>query len=352
MLDNRISLLISNTFYSHEIGFFLLRHDIPEVVCKRALNETNTFFQRSTSEKMTISYENSPAFRGYMPIGVENTEGKVDRRDQIEFAAEYNTQQQLKGEDDHFYNRLRATNQWPDEIQPTLRPAIMDYTSGVLDVADRIRDAMCIALNVDPSEVSQLFGVGDGNEPCFWSGKLVSYPPITSDLDNQSTEQGVGAHTDSNFLTFICQDSQSEGLQVQNVHSGGWIDVPKTDPDILICNIGELAEVWSAGYFLATPHRVLRHSSATHSRASLPIFYNPKIDAVVQPINIEKLPWERQQTNQRRREHNTLIKSVGENSFKSLARSHPKVFDLHHPDLRILDDGRIIKRCGKCRDSD
>jgi len=276
-----------------------------------------------------------------MPIGVENTEGKVDRRDQIEYAAEYNTtKQQLKNGDDHFYNRLRATNQWPDEIQPTLQPAIMDYTSGVLGVADRIRDAMCIALNVDPSEVSQLFG---DDEPSFWSGKLVSYPLVfsSSDVDNS---QGVGAHTDSNFLTIICQDSHSTGLQVQNVQSGGWIDVPKTDPDILICNIGELAEVWSAGYFLATPHRVLRHSSALHSRTSLPIFYNPKIDAVVQPINTEKLPWERQQTNQWKRQNNMLMNSVGKNSFKSLARSHPKVFNRHHYDLRLLDDGRIIKR--------
>jgi len=293
-------------------------------------------------EKMSISYENSPAFRGYMPIGVENTEGKVDRRDQIEYAAEYNTtKQQLKNGDDHFYNRLRATNQWPDEIQPTLKTSIMDYTSGVLHVADRIRDAMCIALDVDPSEVSQLFG--DKDEPSFWSGKLVSYPPVSSSIDSDTNSQGVGAHTDSNFLTLICQDSHSTGLQVQNVQSGGWIDVPKTDPDILICNIGELAELWSARYFLATPHRVLRHSSATHSRTSLPIFYNPKMDANVQPINTEKLPWERQQTNQWKRQNNAFMKSVGDNSFKSLARSHPKVFIKHHQDL-ILDDGKIIKR--------
>ena len=50
---------------------------------------------------MTISYEHSPAFRGYMPLGVENTEGKTDRRDQIEYAAEYQSsnsalQNQLK----------------------------------------------------------------------------------------------------------------------------------------------------------------------------------------------------------------------------------------------------------------
>jgi isopenicillin N synthase-like dioxygenase len=35
-------------------------------------------------QKMTISYECSAAFRGYMPLGVENTEGKIDGREQIE----------------------------------------------------------------------------------------------------------------------------------------------------------------------------------------------------------------------------------------------------------------------------
>jgi hypothetical protein len=45
-----------------------------------------------------------------------------------------------------------------------------------------------------------------------------------------------------------------------------------------------------------------------------------------------------------RRNQNKLMSCVGENSFKSLARSHPKVFARHHGDLRILEDGRIVMR--------
>ncbi|KAL7523645.1 hypothetical protein ACHAXR_000267, partial [Thalassiosira sp. AJA248-18] len=121
----------------HEIGFFLLRHDdIPESVCNRALSETHQFFQRPLQEKMTISYEKSASFRGYMPLGVENTEGKLDSRDQIEYAAEYDLHQQSSGLAEHtqFYHRLRDTNPWPDSIQPTVRPAIMEYVRGVLGV--------------------------------------------------------------------------------------------------------------------------------------------------------------------------------------------------------------------------
>lgn len=121
--------------------------------------------------------------------------------------------------------------------------------------------------------------------------------------------------------------------------------MPPTSPTVLICNIGELAEVWSNGYFLATPHRVLRQSSDIQtSRISLPIFYNPKIDTVMKPINTDCMAWTRGAQKQWRRENNKLMGSVGENSFKSLARSHPKVFDKHHGDLRLLDDGAVVKR--------
>lgn len=155
----------------------------------------------------------------------------------------------------------------------------MDYVRGVVDIAHQLQDSMCVALNLDPREVEHLFGPVDGVDPSFWSIKLVSYPP--GDLRiKEEPQQGVGAHTDSNFMTLICQDSSSSGLQVQNVQ-GGWINVPPTPPTILICNIGELAEIWSSGHFLATPHRVLCQSSNAQSRTSLPIFYNPKIDTVI-----------------------------------------------------------------------
>lgn len=281
-----------------------------------------------------------------MPLGVENTEGKIDSREQIEYAAEFDDLK-YPSRESQFYHRLRSTNPWPNDVQPSLQSVIMDYVRGVLDVADQLRESMCVALKVDSQELDPLFGPCAGAGPSFWSMKLVSYPPISvagsSDESPQQPQQGVGAHTDSNFMTLICQDSQSSGLQVQNIQ-GGWIDVPPTSPDVLICNIGELSEIWSNNYFMATPHRVLRHSSNTQSRTSLPIFYNPKIDTVMKPINTHHMIWTRGEEKQYRRKDNKLMGSVGENSFKSLARSHPKVFEKHHSDLKMLDGGQIVKR--------
>jgi isopenicillin N synthase-like dioxygenase len=85
-----------------------------------------------------------------------------------------------------FYHRLRSTNPWPDSIQPDLRPAITEYVTHGLDVADRLRDAMCLALNVDPRELAPFFANSDDGEPNFWSLKLVSYPPISDDTRSSS----------------------------------------------------------------------------------------------------------------------------------------------------------------------
>lgn len=332
----------------HKIGFFLLEHDLPDSVCQRALNETSNFFQKPTEQKMSIYYGNEPSFRGYMPMGVENTEGQIDGREQIEYAAEYGKWKHKSNtnnsSNEQFYHRLRvAENPWPDEVQPSLRPAIREYVNGVLEIGDRLRNALCLGMGVNPSLITdsmfrKTLGEDEHDaEPNFWSMKLVSYPPAKSDASN-SSKYGVGAHADSNFLTLILQDDANSGLQVQST-DGEWIDVPPTPSNVLICNIGELAQIFSGGYLLATPHRVLRPKE---KRISLPIFYNPKLDHVMEcMVNVEDLTWERKGDNQWLRKENKLMGSVGENSFKSLARSHPEVFKKHHGDLKIHSDGKV-----------
>ena len=116
----------------HEIGFFLLKHDNSKT-CEVALERCREFFNREEKDKMSISYEHSPAFRGYMPMGVENTSGKLDFRQQIEYAAEYH--EERGDERSLVYHRLRASNPWPDAIVPSFKPAIMAYVEAVFGIA-------------------------------------------------------------------------------------------------------------------------------------------------------------------------------------------------------------------------
>ena len=163
------------------------------------------------------------------------------------------------------------------------------------------------------------------------------------------TPLGVGSHTDTNFLTIILQDGcSSTGLQVYTAGANEWIDVPTVEPDCFICNLGEQAEILSGGYFLATPHRVLL---SNHNRISVPFFYNPSLEAVGKPLiepEESSLPWERDDSKAKAwrmsNSSNSMLSSVGENTFKSLARSHPAVLERHHPDLKVLPSGQVVLR--------
>ena len=65
-----------------------LRHRVPSGVVERAVAEAREFFARGAEHKRAIDYSQSPAFRGYMAVGVENTAGRCDHREQLEIAAE------------------------------------------------------------------------------------------------------------------------------------------------------------------------------------------------------------------------------------------------------------------------
>ena len=89
---------------------------------------------------------------------------------------------------------------------------------------------------------------------------------------------GVGAHTDSGWLTMLLQDD-SGGLQAFT--RGEWTDVPPLGLECVVVNLGEVAEMLSGGYLLATPHRVLLPRAR---RLSVPYFYNPALEASVGPL--------------------------------------------------------------------
>eukprot|EP00511_Aplanochytrium_stocchinoi_P001589 CAMPEP_0204825430 /NCGR_PEP_ID=MMETSP1346-20131115/3327_1 /ASSEMBLY_ACC=CAM_ASM_000771 /TAXON_ID=215587 /ORGANISM="Aplanochytrium stocchinoi, Strain GSBS06" /LENGTH=202 /DNA_ID=CAMNT_0051953067 /DNA_START=401 /DNA_END=1009 /DNA_ORIENTATION=+ len=156
----------------HTIGFFLLKYDkvMSTKVAERALKETKIFFDYPLEKKLSLSYENSPEFRGYMKLGVENTAGVVDIREQVEFATE--TDSSVAGwKLWPPYERLRGRNQWPDDFQPSLRPTIMEYVNGTLEIANIIRRALCMALGLSADALDHMFD----NDP-HWAMKLVSYP--------------------------------------------------------------------------------------------------------------------------------------------------------------------------------
>ncbi len=69
-----------------------------------------------------------------------------------------------------------------------------------------------------------------------------------------------------------------------------WIEVDAPD-DALVVNIGDLLELWSGGYFVSTPHKVINRCGA--ERYSFPYFVVPRFDTVVEPLKSPKEGFDR-----------------------------------------------------------
>jgi len=88
----------------------------------------------------------------------------------------------------------------------------------------------------------------------------------------------VGEHTDYGLVTLLAQDD-SGGLQVAT--PDGWIDAPPI-PGTLVCNIGDMLDRLTGGWYKSTPHRVRNLSG--HGRLSFPFFLDPGFAAEVPPL--------------------------------------------------------------------
>lgn len=163
--------------------------------------------------------------------------------------------------------------QWPDETAvPGFRKAIEDYRAAVQALAADFTLLVEESLDLSPGSLTRLF-----NGSPFSRLKITSYPPP---LENEahSNLQGVGAHKDGVFMTYLLQGGEHNCLEVQN-KSGAWIPVPPL-PGTLVINIGRILEILTHGVCTATTHRVLLDPKGFYSpdgrplgpRLSLPFF--------------------------------------------------------------------------------
>jgi len=81
-------------------------------------------------------------------------------------------------------------------------------------------------------------------------------------------------------LTILAPDPVG-GLLIKYRDDEAWVEA---DPPAgaLIVNLGDLLELWSGGYFVSTPHKVVNTSGA--ERFSFPYFAVPRFDTIVEPL--------------------------------------------------------------------
>ncbi|WP_406861588.1 2-oxoglutarate and iron-dependent oxygenase domain-containing protein [Streptomyces sp. HUAS MG47] len=307
---------------AHEVGFFqLVGHGVTEAETEALQSAMRAFFALPEPARLALDNVNSPHFRGYTRIGDERTAGARDWRDQLDIGAERPARVPAPGEPPYWW--LQGPNQWPAAL-PELRTAALHWIDRLSAVAERLLHELLAAIGAPPRFYDDIFGAHA--HPHL---KLVRYPGSSGD---EGDEQGVGIHKDYGFLTLLLQD-QVGGLQVLR-GDGQFHEVPPMKGAFVV-NLGELLEVATNGYLVATSHRVVSPSGATE-RYSVPFFYNPRLDARIAPV---PFPYASDAPGVTADPANPLFAEYGRNELKGKLRAHPLVAARHHADL-LLRDGQ------------
>ncbi|APE23195.1 MULTISPECIES: isopenicillin N synthase family dioxygenase [Streptomyces] len=302
---------------AHDVGFFqLVGHGVTEAETRALTSAMHAFFALPEADRLALDNINSPHFRGYTRIGDERTGGARDWRDQLDIGAERPARDPGPWEAPYWW--LEGPNQWPAAL-PELRTAALHWIDRLSAVAERLLHELLASIGAPEDFYDDIFG--PRAHPHL---KLVRYPGSSGDGD----DQGVGAHKDYGFLTLLLQD-QVGGLQVQR-EDGNFHDVPPL-PGAFVVNLGELLEVATNGYLIATNHRVVSPPGATE-RYSVPFFYNPRLDARISPL---VFPYAQSAPGVTADPANPLFAEYGRNELKGKLRAHPLTTARHHADLLL-----------------
>jgi isopenicillin N synthase-like dioxygenase len=249
--------------------FYVVGHGVDADLQDRLEALSRQFFAQPIERKMAIRMElGGAAWRGYFPVRGELTKGKPDLKEGLYFGAE------LPDGDPRVAagTPLHGRNLFPDI--PRFRETVLDY----MDAMTRLGHWMM-----------EIFGLSLGLGESYFQRHYTSDPLVLFRIFNYpeaeprpgEPEWGVGEHTDYGLLTILKQDDVG-GLQVK-MPSGAstWIDAPPI-AGAFVCNIGDMLDRMTGGFYRSTPHRVLNPGS--RARLSFPFFFDPGFDAEVRPI--------------------------------------------------------------------
>jgi len=277
----------------------LTGHGIEPLAARDVLDVGRRFFVLPREQRDEIDMIRSPYFRGYSRAGSERTQGRADIREQLDIGPEDAPHIGAVGEPP--YLRLRGPNLWPAAL-PELRPTILAWMDTLRAVSGAVLGAV---LDVAGFE-ADAFVSGFAERP-HERLKIIRYPGGGA-LDSN---QGVGEHRDSGFLSIIVHDGTA-GLEVYD--GKRFVDVPAASGETIVI-LGSALQTATGGALDAALHRVTSPQAGT-DRVSIAYFLNPRLDFVL----------EASATDARAVEY-------GYEALKVVLRSHPHVAERYFADL-------------------
>ena len=250
-----------------DVGFmYVAEHGIDAACIDAVRAAVVRYFSRAQSAKDgdCITRNN---YRGYIPLGFFSPNDGSQAADAYEG---YKLHAEV-APDDPITERceLYGPNRWPDDSED-LQRAVSDYWQACDRLNDRLLRILARILGCDEAELAARF------EQPLTNMTLLHYPPQKPATDGF----GIHPHKDTDALTILAPDPVG-GLMVRPRGQREWLEAAPP-AGALIVNLGDLLELWSGGYFVSTPHKVVNTSGA--ERYSFPYFSVPRFDTVVTPL--------------------------------------------------------------------
>ncbi len=250
-------------------GFFLLSgHGCDELI-DETFAQSAAFFSKPKAEKMAL-YRNEENPLGYYDR--ELTKQKRDLKEVFDFKA-----------GGHQSKNPARQSRWPQH-DAAFREVMTEFFQRFTELSAETMAMIFRALGMPDERIARTMDDGFGALHSS-AARLNFYPaqdPVPADERsgiNPLGDMALHHHTDPGAITLLLQDMHG-GLQARS-KAYGWIDVPP-QPGTIVVNVGDVLQVWTNDRCTAGMHRVQPVRSST-GRYSTPFFYQPRIDAMIEP---------------------------------------------------------------------
>jgi isopenicillin N synthase-like dioxygenase len=265
-----------------DTGFYMIQgHGVGAELFDRMSAVTNSFFALPESEKLrSASVGGNPGFR---PIGLRQLAATRDRVTPPDLKEGFSVGPLLDYRKlDREYmstpdgRKWFVPNVWPD--QPAeFRATWTEYFHAMDGLAGALMRISALALGLpeayfDDKIDHHMTRLNANGYP------RLSEPPLPGQLR-------AGVHSDYGAITILWKDDGFSTLEVID-KDGTWRPV-MAQPGCLIINIGDLLARWTNDRWVSTLHRVVvaeRPDDESGARLSLPFFFTPNHDALVETI--------------------------------------------------------------------
>jgi isopenicillin N synthase-like dioxygenase len=241
-----------------EFGFVVVEgHQVSPQLIANAYAKIKAFFDLSSEIKAKYEVAGGMGQRGYTSFGKEHakTSAKGDLKEFWHVGRE------------HFENaalqKIYAPNLWPDTHVADFRKVTLELYQQLDAFAATLLEATSEFLGLGRYVLPNM--VKDGNSII----RALHYPPI-ADEHYRSGAVRAAAHEDINFITILCEATQS-GLEILT-RDGQWLPI-EVGPGQMVVDSGDMLSRICNDVIPSTTHRVVNPPNGKNvSRYSMPFF--------------------------------------------------------------------------------